>query len=591
MKNSIYDTKKLLLNQFQIVLKIIEEQINSNILLSNTEIFNDLKNIYTQSKTDIYKIIDIEKYIYNITTDTKVIEEIKNIIIVLKAFNNNSTLKLPNQTLNEIRNNNCLKKLLEKNLKDMIDIFEKKLYLKDKIEQLITYTSKLDEHDYFDNTDLLMSFMKNSNSISFDYKININSLTLKYNVLVGQNNLNYIPSQEKMIEKFKKNKLTFEQLVEIFNEYGYDVELIKPELINNIAKYGDINNIKYVFEWYKSQEFDKQIKGLMENDESFDIYFILLYKTDKEVIKKMEETAHHLNIPIKNIFKKNISTFIHKAAQKAHIKHDQNNDNEKINNICGCHEDFIKNIELFNSLGYDVSDIYKNCASILTYSNKTISNNINGLKTYGIDIRNNNQNIKLSGLKSANILLTIDQFIELDEFDYVRNNTSRLQLTPDNIIFYKLYYAKRNGEEYRSKSFEGSYKSYITQNLHPDSKVRPNNKLEDTNTIKPVIVDQMTDQKYNDLILDYDYTIDYNLLESDLFKKLDKNFLSQDQMAYQIGNSRFSKLKLARLLSAFDKIDNNIVLYCLTYNSIISQEEFDLVKNNIMSLLNERSYF
>ena len=101
----------------------------------------------------------------------------------------------------------------------------------------------------------------------------------------------------------------------------------------------------------------------------------------------------------------------------------------------------------------------------------------------------------------------------------------------------------------------------------------------------------MTDQKYNDLILDYDYTIDYNLLESDLFKKLDKNFLSQDQMAYQIGNSRFSKLKLARLLSAFDKIDNNIVLYCLTYNSIISQEEFDLVKNNIMSLLNERSYF
>ena len=154
MKNSIYDTKKLLLNQFQIVLKIIEEQINSNILLSNTEIFNDLKNIYTQSKTDIYKIIDIEKYIYNITTDTKDIEEIKNIIIVLKAFNNNSTLKLPNQTLNEIRNNNCLKKLLEKNLKDMIDIFEKKLYLKDKIEQLITYTSKLDEHDYFDNTDL-----------------------------------------------------------------------------------------------------------------------------------------------------------------------------------------------------------------------------------------------------------------------------------------------------------------------------------------------------------------------------------------------------------------------------------------------------
>lgn len=573
----------------------ILENKKSRLSLYNEDFLNELDAIYSEMKSDIFKTIEIEKYLYSILNDKNDIQEILNIINVLKAFNNNTTLTIPKETLEQIRNNRAVKNLLEsiirqtKNYKNFKESIEN-------VEKIITYLSSLGKHDYLENLDLILEFIKKDYFFKQEekYRINydINTMILQYNFLVGQNNLDYNPTKEKIIEEYNKNRLTIEELTKILSEYDYDINLINNTVVNSIAKSGYIDNIRYILQWYRDTGMEDTIKDKLSKGYDTNKYFIMLYKSDKEIIERMIGASLDLEIPVTELFERTPSVFMHKSnTTRVYVLHGSSGNNDTA--TFGSHEDFVANKELFEKLGYDVTDIYNKCSSVLTYSHRIIKNNINSLKSYDIDMRANHNGIKLTGLRSTDILFTIDQFVELDELDYVKANTSRLSVSPDSIFFYKLYYAKKNGEEYKSTTHPGSYKSYITRYDNSD-KVSIENKREDTNTIKPVIFGEPFDQKLKDMITISDCDINFNIFEEPIFKTLDEKCLTEDKMAYKIGNSRFSKLKVGRLLSVVDEFkdyvdENKLVLYCLTYNSIISQEDFDLVKSELSSLLNERS--
>lgn len=556
-----------------------KEKTNNNLFSNNPQYLFEINNILDNYNRNIFLLIDLEKYInyFKINEDDK--EIINGIIIVLKAFRNNKFAKLPNDIRRSIQSNSIMKKYIE-DLLNMKNDYEQYKAVPNQMQEILEYIQSLERNSYIEDLNKIFDIIRN---IKIDLKIkrDISIKIAEYNIAVGQYMANYDYTEEEYVDKVFSYRVSYEDLKNILEKYGYNIEKLNEEILEKILLLGNINDIEYILQWYNKLELDIDIEKKTD-----DKYFHLLYRCDSKIIDRMEMISKELNIDIKKLLVKSLSAFMHKATKDMKkIKETNKKTNDSIQ-LIGSYEDFVANKNLLSDYGYDIVESYNKCPSIFIYSNKKLKSNIKALEKYGINVKENHDSIKLSGLKSTDILLTIDKFIELDEFDYIKNNTSRLQLGPDHVIFYRLYKAKKNNVDFRSNRQKGTYKSFITQDAIGKDFVSNDNKQCDTNTIIPNIFNESTRELLQQSYNISNSIISEEILDSEIIRKLDSLYLRDNQIVYYINNIRISRFKVIRLLSSLkDYIEtldiNDLLLYCITYNSILNQAEFDSIKEKI----------
>lgn len=576
------------------------------------ELINVFKNILEnkeQSKNN-YKIFDesvswqaIDDYINKLNLDTSKIKNIKYFLIyadctkeeekffsevlsIFNVFENSEYFDIPLEIYTHIKSNPLYTSVINKlsnKVRNIKSLKEKLLLIEEqirKIDEFIDYFQKLDEYHYIENIDFINAYLFEDRNIDLKIKINISQLLIRYNMKVSiLINEKYKKDITNMIKEYK---LSDEELSQVFAEYGYNFYLVPDEIKEVIKLNGVIEDIQYVFDFYK----DLEIK-FIENSPYHKVYLYILYKSNKTIIESLKKYANENDIDIKELLDKTPSVFMHKASDKRKGNGEFGESESTL--ICGSFEDFIKNIELFKSLGYPIYESYCKCSSVFVYSNKRLKENVDALKNYGIDISNLHGFIKLSGLKGTNILQVLDRFIELGESDYLFANTSRLALEPDSVIFHRLYFVKKFNRENPERQIEYktvhknrgiTYKSFIT--IYDDDTLGIDglNKNSFNETIKPQIFTDDIERELNSIINNNDSAeIDSSVLNTSEIKFMDGNYKVSD-IVYEVAGMSFSRLKVLRLFSQLLSVnldEDKLLLYCLTYNSLLTFDEFEII--------------
>ena len=179
----------------------------------------------------------------------------------------------------------------------------------------------------------------------------------------------------------------------------------------------------------------------------------------------------------------------------------------------------------------------------------------------------------------------MDRFIELDELDYVRDNTSRLAFGPDHFIIYRLYFAKKYNNEHPNNMFilkkQFKEKSVLT-GIVSDKNTKNLDHLIDMDSITNFVFSPEVDNALNSFIDSFDYS-SCCVVNDEFISSIDKNIVSE--LEYKFGDIIISRPKVVRIYSAlvskFDYDRSSLLLFAITYNSILSHGEFEFIKNYV----------
>ena len=314
MDKQLIQIKEELTDIFEQLLEASNETISNNPLLSNPKLLAELKVIAQNYNDNIFEFIAIEKYIISFNLDEHEQKELDDIITVLKAFLNNKTLSIPNTTIEEIHSNQAFKKTIEE-LKGKIKKCAELTNNNKQLNEVLEYISKININDYFENIDLIDNFMRNNRNVDLYTKYRINVLVGKYNVVEGIKKSKTELSDTDIIKSSSDNRLSYEDLKNIFEKYNYNIELVSEDIITRLLTLGNINDIDYIFSWFES--IDLRLNETKKQDEK---YFNMLYRSSEEIIQRMIDCSKELNVDIKNLFKKSFSAFINKSNRTSQTK-------------------------------------------------------------------------------------------------------------------------------------------------------------------------------------------------------------------------------------------------------------------------------
>lgn len=275
----------------------------------------------------------------------------------------------------------------------------------------------------------------------------------------------------------------------------------------------------------------------------------------------------------------------------------------------GAATDFIENIELFKSYGVNPLDFCENAKVSILPTDK-IKKIISVFELYGIG---KDYFVKtLSCFDSIHQADALDQFIELGQFDYILRNMSRCQLLPDNPIFYRLVYGIKHTalpmESMITK--KGTFSSLITDTSKKNDAtsfgINAFNKQQMVNQTSRFYGDHELYQTYSELVSPISSDVTVALSRDDsIVHLLDENFLvrkTDGEMiypnVYNFGaidtprgtwNINISRNKVLRICNELMKHnveidDMDTIMFIVTKNSILTQEEYNIIYQQIESI-------
>lgn len=414
----------------------------------------------------------------------------------------------------------------------------------------------------------------------------------------------------------------YDELGKIFSDYGLDFEVFYNKLSDREKKeflnYVKVNNVKDILEVLK--EFDISLNDIYSECS------LLLYKSsqlktlfiysNKDTLRNVLEVARDEKILYDGISLGNGSKKIgidfdllleqpfrfidRKYKWKENKKRDGVGKNS--NDVFGASRDFIENLILFKSYGINPIDFCNN-SKVSIIPNKKIRKIIDIFNLYGIE---KERFIKtLSCFDSVYLSCVLDMFIELGRFDYIKKNLSRCRLDVDNIIFYRLIYALKYTnipmEELIDKN--GRFTSLIVNGISKSDKdkVIPMTDLNKRNMVNQIKDNNESFDEYDKLYSSYESDISL-AKDSDFIRLLDNNYLNRSILGeviqpgvycfgsidtlrgkWYINISRNKVLRICNNLIKNDiKIDNmDVIMYMITKNSILTQEEYNIIYNEV----------
>ncbi len=543
----------------QTVIGILNESLEKVPKIDTKFSLEEYQNAKNSMEKDVFELPNYEQLFYDSEISNQDINELCN---TLKALKNNKYIQITNEQKEEIKKSEIYNSLI-----NLINNNIEKLTQGKDINDLVGQIGK-------QNFTLENSIIDKIYEVIRKYNISKEKTIIIFkNLMMHINNLSYV--QNKTIEV--KPKLTEEQLTELFNKYGYDFNKVPKEFQLKLLSKGNLDTIEEMFNCMPNYgiKFSEKNKATL--------YLIL--KSSNNALEKMRELSQKYGFSFHDTLKKIPASFVHKS-KNTDIKKNRNYQSEDEKELIGAFEDFCENIEIIDNLGYNIPIAMKKAISVFTKSSSKIKRNIELLREYNFFDGNNlaSTGFVLSGLKSSNLQEMIDIFIELDELKYVRDNSSRLVLDTDSYIIRRLYFAKKNGiNNYKRQKGDKT----ILTGIISDEADKSMDIYIDLNSIKHNVFDELTDRE----IADY---LDRKLRETnddvDTYQEisiLDNNY-TRDDYTYDFNGTIISNKKVKKiyplLLKEYPELDRKkLLLYAITYNSMMSSEEFENISNIIIA--------
>lgn len=552
-------------------------------------ILNDYKNLLYLTQEDL-----------NILKPFCSDENIK-MLLVCKEFIQNANFNF-NEKLKEKLNLICMetsekidnyKKELLSNSEDIKDINRE-------IEAYLKITRHINNDYDMDTFERIMNLIKESDLLGqekIDLLIYVANTSIKF---LDMDVLNIGIVNEEESEELEITNLEEEDLINLFNKYGYNFDLFKDTAKTKLKKYGKLNNIEDILIEFKNQGI--KINKLIVT-KSLSIAEIFVY-SNATLIKEILDISKEKGITFDQLIKIP-SCFISKKRNVVRLGH-ASGPGPNGDTPIGSQEDFVKNFklieEIFSSVynEEDFSNLFDKCCSIFIKPHNNIKRSIRSFEYYGITPKNYLKT--LSSLASYHIVDIIDLCIELNCFDYLKQNLSKVNLMPDDEQFYMIARARQLGySDYKIFNSRGLRYKELSQ----DKQIGVNKTNGAIITNKYILDSKLKTLfiHYNDVLFETSKTedSDFSLIKFYLFsfesgfkfKKFDELYSDpNNNLIYNINGIIISKNKVLRIYN--NMLSRNIpdsvelLLFALTYNSIITQQQFDIIFDEINKIYSNK---
>ncbi len=430
---------------------------------------------------------------------------------------------------------------------------------------------------------------------------------MKYNHEIFERQLKNIG-----IDEFNSSEVLMKNdVLQLFEKYGYQFSLLDMAVQNDILKYGRLSRMEIIFQALSENNFSK-----IDEVSKGKILFALLVNSSKEIIDNNTKLALEKGLQPDDLLqisnslikqsiymKKEVEMFFsYVGSDSEHDLGFSYGDDNLLSFIKGAADDFSKNIALLESKGLMISVVFDKCKQLLVLSHELLRNNLSLFEKYGFSLMEKNAVVRpaLTALMALNFADIADQFIEIHPLGiyYLRDNLSNLRsnVNPLDILFYNIYQASRvqvdaDGKLVAAGPFvevsdyhivKLQLKGEITRfskkyKYLPYCGITDLNKMEVTNTICPVFDNQV---EYDSIMKNVvSFEIDDSIFEHDYIKAINSYSDQNEPLAYNFSGIRISKLKVLRV---FDTLLKNRIapsidsfMFAVTYHTIINQEDYD----------------
>lgn len=579
--------------------KILKEQNSSSL--------DNYKDEIIALRNNIESIVDIDLNIFKeiINESNKTIEEKERLFEFIKSMKillelnkkENTTFKL---TRNQIEELSKLYDILDeinineqnnkKRLEQEIDSIKKEI---SKLRKILNTIEDQNNNEFIKDINTIVNAL-NKYVEDEEEKRKILFSVMSYNDNCYNNKI----STDELIP-LNLTRLDMDDVRSLFKTYGYDFDQLKDNQKEDILIYGDLVNMQEVFESLKNLGFPKFIQKKQLNK-----LVILLINSDENTLTDIVNHSKSKGIypaDLLSLIKVLIpQTNSHRNKGK---KSPPGHTEGKSPIISGQSKDYKDNIDFLSALGFDVADIVKRCPHSIVIKHVKLVNNYAKFLSYGFKFDQTTTgeltHPAFTFLVSRKFDEIVDRFIESGPYgyEYIRNNMSRVSaFTLSNLVFYNIY-ASYMDEDYLGRKItpEGPFVSDNGSKLrlrgeitrlsaaHRNNayrEIQDYNKQERTMTIDPSIHNK---EQFDEAVNKYaEYEIEYISFEDDRLKDLDEYIDSRNPLRYDFDGIIISKLKVQRIFYILEQagLDNleDSLLYAITYNTIINQENFDKIK-------------
>ena len=586
------------------------ENYDSNIEITR-ETYNSSIDRYADElirfKEDINAILEIDMQMFEDILEESSLDELskKNLYNTLKSIkvilesnaNNHTTFKISNKQKEAIvkffeiverikEDNQATREQKEKEIEKL----EKD---KEKLIKILGILEDPNNSELIEDIDVIVDAIRNSD-LSIELKKGI-----LYSILVYNRNQMTISTPTNTPVALNLQRLNINDVRKLFTKYGYDFNLLPQKVQDDILTYGDLTNMDEVFDCLRANNFptfniskdDIRMSRMLINCDKTTITNIVNYSKIRGI------NSPDLLKVIPALVKQTRS-----SSRRQHREPGQESGKSDSPIVPGRSEDYVKNIDFLEKLGFNIREVFDQCHHILTTSHERLVNNYRKFRAYHLSFKKTSNGTltcpALSFLGSTNFEETIDQFIETSPlgYDYIKDNLSRLKIAdPKDLIFYKIYasYMKQScmGSPMIPEgpfAFFNSSKLLLRGEITNDNSMyrglNDNNKQAQTMTVDPVVRNQVF---FDKAVRDKEADINFYNFRDPRIEELDEYIDPTDPLVYDFNGTRISVLKVRRVLyllhqANVDGLDDSL-LYAITYNTIIDQNNFNKIKNMIRS--------
>ena len=221
--------------------------------------------------------------------------------------------------------------------------------------------------EYISEEDLLDDLML---SLDDDMQLSLLYFVLNYNHEIYLNKMN----QREMEER---PRLNIEEVKEIFHTYSYDFDQLKNEYQDYLLSYGNIVQIIGIFDCFKKYDFPHF--DLRRDGKKL---VAILINSGPQIIEEIVIYSRQKGINPRDLL------MIVPAMVKQTRRHSGQGGTcfERTSLITGRSDDYKKNIEFLEGIGFDISFIFHKCKDILVMSNAKLFSNYRKFVLYGFKI-------------------------------------------------------------------------------------------------------------------------------------------------------------------------------------------------------------
>lgn len=417
--------------------------------------------------------------------------------------------------------------------------------------------TKIDNEELITEIDLITKILSDKD-VPYETRNEIIMSLLKYN---DKN------KETPKIEIKKEVKLSEEELSQLLSKYSYDINQIKENNIKVILNEGNYDNIKQTLEKLRSRSFNFV-------REQSDLFTIILVYSNADVLTNIEKIAMEEGFPIR-LLETLKNVFVPKRTSRV-----ISTDYKKLIVASG-YENFLEIVDILKRKKVDVKEALKNAQTLFRMSPTRIKDNIKAFELYGLRKKDDIGLSTHSWMTAPDLMGVCDKFIELGMYEYIERYHSKLTLSPDNLCFYRIYYCQTNHIPYYHHTENSSFLRKDVYGVGSDF-INIHNLKEAKNVCKtfdiskrPYIDSILTESKNN--------TLSEIVFQNKVLAQLEK--YKKNNYVYDFDGRLISRLKVLRLAETILKnginIDQDILLYIMTYDSIITEEEINKIRQII----------